>query len=185
MCKKQTAVSHSSAEAEVISLDAGLRMEGLPALMLWDQVIDTLSDKPPKRDPNGPKLLGKSAATKLSPAEKFVKDIDYTPYSLPITYGLAKMFVFEDNEAVIKMVIKGRSPNLRHVPRTQRVDLDWLLERINLDPAVKLKYVGTKEQLADILTKGLFSVAQWNALLDLIQIGPEKGTAAKENGAFF
>ena len=27
-CKKQTAISHSSAEAEVISLDAGLKMEG-------------------------------------------------------------------------------------------------------------------------------------------------------------
>ena len=33
-CKKQTAISHSSAEAEVISLDAGLRMEGIPALAL-------------------------------------------------------------------------------------------------------------------------------------------------------
>ena len=29
MCKKHTAVSHSSAEAEIISLDAGLRMDGL------------------------------------------------------------------------------------------------------------------------------------------------------------
>ena len=28
MCKKQTSVSHSSTEAEVISLDAGLRMGG-------------------------------------------------------------------------------------------------------------------------------------------------------------
>ena len=36
-CKKQTAVSHSSAEAEIISLDAGVRMEGNPALVLWDQ----------------------------------------------------------------------------------------------------------------------------------------------------
>ena len=28
--------SHSSTEAEIISLDAGLRMEGIPALDLWD-----------------------------------------------------------------------------------------------------------------------------------------------------
>ena len=40
MCKKQTAVSHSSTESEVISLDAGLRMDGLPALDLWDMVIE-------------------------------------------------------------------------------------------------------------------------------------------------
>ena len=31
LCKKQTAVSHSTSEAEVISLDAGARLEGLPA----------------------------------------------------------------------------------------------------------------------------------------------------------
>ena len=31
MCKKQTAVSHSSAESEIISLDTGLRLDGLPA----------------------------------------------------------------------------------------------------------------------------------------------------------
>ena len=36
MCKKQTSVSLSSVEAEVISLDAGLRMDGFPALALWD-----------------------------------------------------------------------------------------------------------------------------------------------------
>ena len=32
MCKKQTAVSHSSTESEIISLDSGLRLDGLPAL---------------------------------------------------------------------------------------------------------------------------------------------------------
>ena len=34
MCKKQTSVSHSSTEAEVISLDAGLRMDVIPVLHL-------------------------------------------------------------------------------------------------------------------------------------------------------
>ena len=36
MCKKQTSVSHISTESEVNSLDAGLRMDGLRALDLWD-----------------------------------------------------------------------------------------------------------------------------------------------------
>ena len=40
MCKKQTSVSHSSTEAEIISLDAGLRMDGIPALDLWSLVIE-------------------------------------------------------------------------------------------------------------------------------------------------
>ena len=32
MCKKQTSVSHSSTDSEIISLDAGLRLDGIPAL---------------------------------------------------------------------------------------------------------------------------------------------------------
>ena len=35
-------VSHSSTESEAISLDAGLRMDGLFALDLWDIVIEVL-----------------------------------------------------------------------------------------------------------------------------------------------
>ena len=40
MCKEQTSVSHSSTQAEIISLDAGLRMDVIPALDLWDLVIE-------------------------------------------------------------------------------------------------------------------------------------------------
>ena len=39
MCKKQTAVSHSSTESEIISLDAGLRLDGIPALDSWDLIV--------------------------------------------------------------------------------------------------------------------------------------------------
>ena len=51
---------------------------------------------------------------------------------------------FEDNEAVIKMIIKGRSPTMRHVSRTHRVALDWLFDRINLESKIQIKYVDTK-----------------------------------------
>ena len=46
MCKKQTSVSHGSTEAEIISLDAGLRMDGIPALDLWDLVIEVFRSSP-------------------------------------------------------------------------------------------------------------------------------------------
>ena len=42
MCKKQTAVSHSSTESEIISLDTGLRLDGLPALEPWDLIVSVL-----------------------------------------------------------------------------------------------------------------------------------------------
>ena len=43
MCKKQTSESHSSTTSAILSLDAGFRMGGfLPALDLWDVVLDVL-----------------------------------------------------------------------------------------------------------------------------------------------
>ena len=44
MCKKQTSVSHSSTESEIISLDTGLRLDGLPALELWDLIVCVLGN---------------------------------------------------------------------------------------------------------------------------------------------
>ena len=67
--------------------------------------------------------------------------------------------ILKINEAVIKMIIKGRSPTMRHVSRTHRVALDWLFDSINLEPMIHIKYVDTKKQLADILTKGNLSSA--------------------------
>ena len=46
MCKKQTSVSHNSTEAKEISLDASLRMGGIPALDLWDLVIEVFHSSP-------------------------------------------------------------------------------------------------------------------------------------------
>ena len=46
----------------------------------------------------------------------------------------ALLYVFEDNEAVIKMIIKGRSTTMRLVSRNHRVALDWLFDRIKPGP---------------------------------------------------
>ena len=56
---------------------------------------------------------------------------------------------------------------MRHVSRTHRVALDWLFDRINLDSKIQIKYIYTKNQLADILIKGSFSRDEWNHLLCL------------------
>ena len=80
------------------------------------------------------------------------------------------LYIFEDNEAVIKMIIKGGSRTMRHVSRTHRVALDWLFDGINLDSKIQIKYIDTKNQLADILTKGNFTRDEWNHLLCLFNI---------------
>ena len=68
------------------------------------------------------------------------------------------------------MIIKGRSPTMRHVFRTHRVALDWLFDGINLDTKIQIKYIDTKNQLADMLTKGNFTRDEWNHLLWLFNI---------------
>ena len=92
------------------------------------------------------------------------------PQNVQFSHQEALLYVFEDNEAVIKMIIKGRSPTMRRVSRTHSVALDWLFDRINLDPKIQIKYIDTKNQLADILTKGNFTRDEWNHLLCLFNI---------------
>ena len=69
----------------------------------------------------------------------------------------AMLYVSEDNEAVMKMIIKGRSPTMRHVSRTHRVTLDWLFDRIDLYSKIQIRYVDTNHQHADILTPKVIS----------------------------
>ena len=62
-----------------------------------------------------------------------LNNVDFVPSNVQFSHQEDLLYVFEDNEAVIKIVIKGGSPTMRHVSRTHRVALDWLFDRINLD----------------------------------------------------
>ena len=97
-------------------------------------------------------------------------NVDFLPSNVNSSHQEALLYVFEDNEAVIKMIIKGRSPTMRHVSRTHRVALDWLFDQLNLDPKIQIKYIDTKKHLADTLTKGNFTRDEWNHLLCLFNI---------------
>ena len=193
MCKKQTSVSPFSTESEIISLDAGLRMDGLHALDLWDVVTEVLrstsnTERPIRRAPgnwcgtaNHSSNVTKTT-TPTSPVsgnrdgERSNRDVDqlsnldYVPSNTPSSQGEFQLYIFEDNEGVIKMIIEGRSPTMRDVSRTHRVALDWLFDRINSERKIQIKYVDTKNQLADMLTKGSFTRDEWNHLLRLFNI---------------
>ena len=90
------------------------------------------------------------------------------------------LYVFEDNEAVIKMIIKGRSPTMRHVSRTHRVALDWLFDRISLDPKIQIKYVDTKNPTRRHADQGNFTRDEWNHLLCLFNISHFSSTDCSE-----
>ena len=124
---KQASVSHSSTESEIISLDAGLRMDGLPALDQWCMVIELF------RSTNNTARHGKlaqgdlcgtgdipSKETKTTTTTETIKreveqlsNVDYVPTNTHSSHGVSQLYIFEDNEAVIKTVIKGRSPTWR------------------------------------------------------------------------
>ena len=179
MCKKQTAVSHSSTESEIISLDTGLRLDGLPALELWDLIVSVLGSVSQISDRTG-RLVDVKRNQKSQRKINVMENIDSVPSNVQSSRQEALLYVFEDNEAVIKMIIKGRSPSMRHVSRTNRVALDWLFDRINLDPKIQIKYIDTKNQLADILTKGNFTRDEWNHLLCLFNISHFSFTVCSE-----
>ena len=113
MCKKQTSVSHSSTEAEIISLDAGLRMFGITALDLWDSVIEIYHSSPNKTNKikdvrescgnlsaNIPPNMRQQIPTKHTNLD--LTNIDHVPSNGTHSGPSAMLYVFEDNEAVIK-----------------------------------------------------------------------------------
>ena len=68
------------------------------------------------------------------------------------------------------MIINGRSSIMRLVSRTHRCALDRLFDRINLDPKIQIKYVDTRNQLADLLTKGSFTRDEWDHFHRLLNV---------------
>ena len=165
MCKKQTAVSHSTTESEIISLDTGLRLDAIPTLDLWDLIVLVPGNTIQTHDRTGESVVNcdKSDGPNKRSQGMFnvLNNVDRVPSNVQFPHQEALLYVLEDNQAVIKIIIKGRSPTMRHVSRTQRVALDWLFDRTNLDPEIQIKYIDTKNQLADMLTKGNFTREEW------------------------
>ena len=115
-----------------------LTLDGLPALELWDLIVSVFGS------------MTQTSERTVRPVDterrqKSQNNIDYVPSNVQSSRQEALLYVFEDNEAVIKMIIKGRSPTMRHVSRIHRVALGWLFDRINLDPKIQIKYIDTKK----------------------------------------
>ena len=83
MCEKQTAVSHSSTESEIISLDTGLRLDGLPALELWDLIVSVLGNVSRVSDGSGKPESDVHKRHKPHKKIDVMKDIDSVQMSNP------------------------------------------------------------------------------------------------------
>ena len=157
MCKKQTSVSHGSKEAERVF--SGCWFTHGRNSRAWYFILDqTKSTNPKVRSYRETCRVSPHSTwkTKIQPSTSIWIWIMLIPFRLTwdlVALVLCKMYN-DDSEAVIKMIIKGRSHTMRHVSRTHRVALDWLFDRINLDDKIQIRYMDTKHQVADILTKG-------------------------------
>ena len=97
-----------------------------------------------------------------------LSDVHNVPTNKHSSHNESQLYIFEDSEAVNKIIIKGRSPTVRHVSRIHRGALDRSFDRINLEPQITKRYVDTNSQSADMLTKGSFSRDEWNHFLCLM-----------------
>ena len=165
---------------KIISLDTGLRLDGLLALELWDLIVvvlgNTNQSHKERRDPFMNKREVCSPPHTIHKRKQFQRvindlaDVDFIPSNVQSSHQEALLYVFEDNEAVIKMIVNGRSLAMRHVSKTHRVAPDWFFDRINSDPKIKIKYIDTKKPTRRHTDKGNFTRDEWNHLLCLFHI---------------
>ena len=130
-----TFASYNTAEADIISVDAGLGLKGLPASA--SQVSDCVL-----------KVLALADSTAAGDCT-FHSLVDCGPPNIP--QPPCRMCV-EDSEGVIRMIIHHHSTTLCHAVRTGSVDVDCLFERINLNSAIANVFaheqsIGTKVHL--------------------------------------
>ena len=108
------------------SLDAGLRMDGIHALTLWDLLIEVFhSNRTKQKDPS--ESYGKTrqhlssqtctTRSQIKHTNVIPTNIDHIPSNTKNSDSIAILYVFDDSDAATTM---------RHVSRTHRVALDWL-----------------------------------------------------------
>ena len=145
MCKKHTAITQFHRGTCNI-LRRWLSHGRFSALDLWNLVIEVLHSPSPSSLSAGASRCiaiavldtcrNTNEAEISRPEKSCLGEIDYLAPKAKTFFDNALGIHLEDHAAVIKVIIDGRSPTMRHVSRTHRVALDWLFDRINLDPEI-------------------------------------------------
>ena len=117
----------------------GLRLDVLPALDLWDLVIEVPRTKPKLLKPTQASTRETGAQIQSTPNDQNVNlsNADQVSSNAHHSEKESQLYIFEYSEAVVKMIIiKERSPTMRNLSRTHRVALDWLFDRFKLEPKI-------------------------------------------------
>ena len=112
-------VTQFSVESEIISLDADLRMDAVPALDLWDLIIDVMhsNSNQKQKDKRARKNLSRSKTfkklnsqmnTPVSQGYLELSNDDFVSSDVNSGHKGTMFYIFEVNEAVIKLIMKGQ-----------------------------------------------------------------------------
>ena len=94
-----------------------IEIGGISALDLWDLIVLVLGNTNQNHDRTGRPVVcphtnhGRKQSRRVI---NILDNVDLVP-NVQSARQEALLYVFEDNEAVIKMIMKGRSPTMRHV----------------------------------------------------------------------
>ena len=176
--KKQTSITTSSTESEVVAANHGVRAQGMPSLSLWSflwKQVEIGPDKKvkpydrPDKDSSivakiDPELDEIRYGSSYPPKDKSVANIDHLRVHLSDKF---KVQVLEDNQATITITATGSSASMRHTDRTQRISFRWLKQQFEVGHFNMIN-VDTTEQAADIFTKPFVDKPKWTNALRLI-----------------
>ena len=181
MCKKQTSVSHSSTESEVISLDAGFthgRNSRAWCLWLGDWSISFLTKPNQQIQRSG--VLGKNLSRNTTPHKKNQIKPSASIWSLMMWSRFAnvrEIFTFLYLLSLLKTMRQWSRLTLKEGVRqwnrfqepSELLLIGWYL-RLTWTPKIQIRYTETKRQLADILTKSDFTCDEWTIFFILFNI---------------
>ena len=190
--KKQTAITMSSTEAEVIAANHAVRTQGLPSLSLFNYILALTDPEAPTQvkaksagltaKPKVPKQNDPVSIACIDPeldelrygyfhnVPETVANINHLQLHTGPTFNVKFM---EDNQATITILTNGSSTQMRHTDRTQRVSFGWLKQQFESNQ-FDLINVNTNYQAADILTKPFTSPAKWENAIHLLGMKYEK-----------
>ena len=95
----------SSTESEIIALD------GIPSLDYWDLIVSVLRNTTQKHDRTVRPVVCPQTNHGRQHSRRVINDLDndlFLPSNVQFSHQDASVYVFEDNEAVIKMIIRRK-----------------------------------------------------------------------------
>ena len=176
--KKQTSITMSSTESEVVSANHGVRAQGLPSLSLWtflwkevcvakDGKVSSAKPFVPRDDTIIARIdpeLDEIRYGECRPDGKTVSDINGLHVAFSDKFQVQFM---EDNQATITIILKGDSEKTRRTDRTQNISFGWLRQQFERG-LFNMVNVATLEQVAEIFTKPFAEKGKWHHALKLV-----------------